>query len=126
MILWLIIATLLKQLVFSAAIPLWHGPDEQAHFAQIQYYAEFKSQFINDSKLPTTSQEVIIAEELLGTKRDALGKNLFTHNPAYRIDYTTTTIGTYESLLQSLPVSSRTHLIAKEATVYPPLYYILG
>ncbi|MBI2010472.1 MAG: glycosyltransferase family 39 protein, partial [Candidatus Chisholmbacteria bacterium] len=123
---WLLIATFFKEIVFSLTTPLWHGPDEQAHFAQVQYYAEYKRQFPNDAALNTTSQEVLLTERLLGTERDDFGKNLFTHNPAFRLEYTDTTAGKYEQIIESLPQASRTTLVKKEATVYPPLFYILS
>ena len=56
---WLLLATPLKQIIFLAVIPPWHGPDEQAHFAQVQYLAEFArllkpvSETWNNSRLTT-------------------------------------------------------------------------
>lgn len=123
---WLILATLFKQIVFAAVIPLWHGPDEQAHFAQVQYIAEFGHPVPNDNKIKDLSQEIFISEQLLGIERDVFGKNKFTHHPDYRIDYTPTTIGKYEPLINHLPKDSRTSFVKFEATRYPPLFYYLS
>ncbi len=122
---WLLIVTFLKQVVFAAIIPLWHGPDEQAHFAQTQFYAEHKHGFTGN-ETTTTSQEVVVSEQLLGTYRDHMGKNKFTHNPNYRLEYTNSIIGKYELVIRNLPISSRLNLVKKESTNYPPLFYIIN
>jgi len=123
---WLLVVTFLKQIIFMAAIPLWHGPDEQAHFAQVQYLAEFKRLLHPTGQDMTTSQEILFSERILGTERDAFGKNKFTHHPKYRLESTATTIGKYEFALNHLPVDWRTQLVKQEATVYPPLFYVFG
>ena len=89
---WLLLATLLKQIIFLAVIPLWHGPDEQAHFAQVQYLAEFGRLLKPTGSDLTTSQEILLSQRFLGTERDGLGKNKFTHRPDYPINYTPTII----------------------------------
>ena len=121
---WLLLATLLKQIIFLAVIPLWHGPDEQAHFAQVQYLAEFGRLLKPTGSDLTTSQEILLSQRFLGTERDGLGKNKFTHRPDYRINYTPTIIGEYEPVINHLPIQLRTQLVKQEATVYPPLFYI--
>lgn len=126
MIKWLLLVTFLKQIIFAAIIPLWHGPDEQAHFAQVQYIAEFGHPTPNDNRIKDLSREIFISEELLGTNRDEFGKNKFTHHPEYRPEYTATTTGKYENLIKNLPLSSRTDFVKFEATRYPPLFYYLS
>ena len=122
----LLLVTLFKQITFSAVTPLWHGPDEQAHFAQVQYIAEFGRPVANDNKVKDLSQEIFISEQLLGTARDEFGKNKFTHRPDYRLEYTLTTIGKYEPLINYQPASARTTFVKFEATRYPPLFYYLS
>ena len=112
----LLLVTLFKQITFSAVTPLWHGPDEQAHFAQVQYIAEFGQPVANDNKVKDLSQEIFISEQLLGTARDEFGKNKFTHNPGFRIEYTHTTIGKYEPLINNLPKITRINFVKSEAT----------
>ena len=123
---WLLLVTFLKQIIFLAVIPLWHGPDEQAHFAQVQYLAEFGRLLKPSGYEMTTSREILLSQRFLGTERDGLGKNKFTHRPDYRISYTATVIGEYEPLINNLPVQFRTQLVKQEATVYPPLFYIIS
>ena len=123
---WLLLATFFNGLMFVMIIPMWHGPDEQAHFAQIQYFAEFKQTFPKISKFNSTSQEVLLSERLLGTERDELGKNKFTHRPEYRLEYTNDSNGKYEAVFKNLPRSSRLTLVKNEATRYPPLFYTIS
>ena len=122
---WLVLATTFNHLLFWAIIPLWHGPDEQAHFAQVQYLAEHKHSFPPGVNF-TTSEEVVISERLLGTERNEFGKNRFTHNPGYRIPYSNDTYGIDETSINNLPKAMRTNLIKTEATYYPPLFYIIS
>jgi len=123
---WLLLATFFKGVVFAAIIPLWHGPDEQAHFAQVQYLAEHKRLIPRDNQQLTTSQEILLSERFLGTERDGLGKNKFTHNPSFRIEYTDSIIGKYEQTIRNLTKASRVTLVIKEATEYPPSYYAIS
>lgn len=122
----LLLVTLFKEIVFSLVIPLWHGPDEQAHFAQVQYLAEFGRPIPNDNTVKDLSQEIFISEELLGVTRNEFGKNKFTHRPGYRTEYTPTIIGKYEALINNQPITARTSFVKFEATRYPPLFYYLS
>jgi len=110
---------LLKQLIWTATIPLWQTPDEQAHFAEVQNLAE--------NNVPghlSTSSEIVFSEKLLGVFRNSAGNNKFTYHPEYNIAYQKdTTIGMYENQINSQPLEGRKRLILNEATWYPPLYY---
>ncbi len=119
----LLLVTFFKGVVWSAFIPIWHTPDEQAHFAQVQYYAETNSRTFAGNDL---SKEVYESERLLGTLRDDMGNNAFTYHPEYNIDFGTTTTGIYEYQLSTLPHSFRTEFVKKEAARYPPLFYIIS
>lgn len=125
LLLLLLFLTLLKGIVFSATIPIWHAPDEQAHFAQVQNIAEFGTDSPQGRYSPDLSQEIFLSEQLLGTTRNEFGKNKFTHHPEYRIDYTNSVIGKYENLINYQPFLSRRQFIKSEATHYPPLFYFL-
>ncbi len=122
MLILLLIATFLKGLVFSIVIPIWHTPDEQAHFAQVAYFGEF-------NKMPKSgfdlNREILEAERLLGTERDEKGNNKFTFHPEYRIEYTNSTQGKYEEEIENFPNSYRRELVKYESANYPPLYYWL-
>lgn len=120
LLLLLLITTFLKLLVLSGIVPIWHTPDEQAHFAQVAYFAE-------ENKMPTghldLNKEIYVSEELLGTLRDKQGNNKFTYRPNYNIEYTDSLIGKYEDEIRSLPKDYRKEFVKQEAAQYPPLYY---
>ena len=117
----LIIAIFFNGLVWSALIPMWHTPDEQAHFAQAQDFAALggrpKTGF-------STSQDIVLSERYLGVFRDERGNNRFTYHPEYNIEYSNSTTGLYEKELMAMPVESRSIFAINEATGYPPLYYL--
>src|SRR3989344_3254155 len=107
-------------LLWAVMVPLWHFPDEQAHFAQVQNYAELGRSPETNNDL---SFEIYESERLLGTLRNNLGRNEFTYHPEFKIEYTDTLMGKDEGYLKSLPVSTRTDFIKQESPRYPPLYY---
>lgn len=119
----LVVLVILKQLVWMVLIPAWQFPDEQAHFAQVQNFAERKSYkpFFG----PNTSWEIYKSEQLLGTIRDGFGNNRFTYHPEYKLPYATGKNGIYENEIKNYPKSYRSEYAIYEATVYPPLYYLL-
>src|SRR5437879_260840 len=119
----LLLVSFLKELVFISVLPIWHGPDEQAHFGQIANYVEL-------GRLPTGPQnlnkEIYTSEVLLGTLRDKFGTNKFTYHPEYKIEYTSSRTGKYERQITTLPLTSRQELVINESTNYPPIYYWVG
>ena len=122
MIIWLVTALFFKQLLWSAFIPLWHFPDEQAHFGQVAFRAD-QGRVQRYHEL-STSREIFISEELLGTKRDDLGNNRFTYHPEFKIDYSKTYDGPHEAEIESLNNhNDRTTEVLAESTRYPLLYY---
>jgi hypothetical protein len=117
----LILATVFFQaLLWAVIVPVWHFPDEQAHFAQVQNYAEIGG--TPPSRLDL-SKEIAESELLLGTYRDERGNNQFTYNPTYRINYTDSRVGEHEAYLKQLPKETRTDFVRSESPRYPPLYY---
>ena len=121
---WLLIVTFLNGLIFAMVVPIWHAPDEQAHFAQVQNIAETGR--THAENINNLSEEILISERLLGTERNKFGKNEFTHKPWYRIEYTNSILGRHEAYLASLDSSTRTNLVKREATLYPPLFYFIS
>lgn len=118
----LLAAAFLNALSWIILIPLWQYPDEQAHFAQVQNFAEqLKAQIAGND----TSEEIAKSELFLHTQRSD-GINEFTYHPEYKIEYTNGYYGPHEQELRSIPKSARTNLVKKEATFNPPLYYILS
>ena len=123
-LIWLLGVSFFKGLIWAGIVPLWHFPDEQAHFAQLQNTAEQRS--ISWKLKKTTSREIYESELILGTLRDERGNNKFTFHPEYNLSYTNIFIGEAEPKLKTLDVSTRQEMIINEATGYPPLYYVAG
>jgi hypothetical protein len=123
LIILILLLSFLDRVVFSALVPIWHTPDEQAHFAQIAYFGELNKM---PKSPPDLNNEIYISEELLGTLRDEKGNNKFTFNPTYKIEYTNYLEGKYESQIKNIPLGERKNLIKQEAASYPPLYYYIG
>lgn len=117
----LLLTTFFKGIVWAAFVPIWHFPDEQAHFAQVQYYTELKKNIGAGNDL---SLEVYESERLLGTLRDERGINKFTYRPEYRIPYSESYLGLHEEEIANLPEEARTSFVKKEAARYPPLFYV--
>lgn len=124
LVILLLFATLLKGLVWSAVIPVWHTPDESSHFAQAAYFAEFDK--MPKGKVKDKSKEILLSERLLGTERDEKGNNKFTYHPEYRIEYSDNFLGIYENEIKSFPQSYRQEMIKQETPRYPPLFYAVG
>lgn len=114
---WLIILVLLKSLLWTAVVPIFQAPDEQAHFAQLQYMVENRTLELGYLNL---SQEIAVSEGLLGTRRDAFGNNKYTYHPEYKPS------GNFQAEINNQPKASRTIYVDREAAGYPPLYYLLA
>lgn len=117
----LLFLVIIKQLLWSSFIPLWQFPDEQAHFAQVQNYAEGNP--INPTSAANTSKEIDESEKYLGTKRDGFGNNKFIYHPEFNTAYSSISEGLDEKTIKTFPISFRKEFITNEATAYPPLYY---
>jgi dolichyl-phosphate-mannose-protein mannosyltransferase len=122
------IAIFFKQLIWLGLVPLWHTPDEQAHFAQIQNTTLLGLDFsqTNKTKYLYSSDDIAQSEKLLGVFRKDQGRNDFTLNPTHNIEYTDSTIGKYEDQINNLPHQYSSDQQLHEATTYPFLYYFLG
>jgi len=123
---WLIklvfIVALLKAIVWALLVPLWHTPDEQAHFGHVAYISEGEP-LERHGKDKDLNQEIYISEEILGTNRDLQGNNKFTFHPEYRINYSSTLNGLREQEIKSLPLSTRTNFVFDESAYYPHFFY---
>lgn len=115
----LFISLIIKQLVWVAFVPLWHFPDEQAHFGQIAYSVE-QGRWKMGANL---AQEILLSERIVQTERDWAGNNKYTYHPEYNINYSNSLIGLNEEEITSFPLGKRKVLEKEEATFYPPLYY---
>jgi len=90
---------LFKQLLWISYIPIWHFPDEQAHFGEVQNYAEGNP--INPASSNNTAREIDESEILLSTKRDSLGNNLYIYHPEFNIPYSDSKMGIYENQIKN-------------------------
>lgn len=122
-IFWLLVVTFFKGMFWAGMVPLWHFPDEQAHFAQLQNIAETNHDYSSEK---STSREIYQSELLLGTFRDEQGNNRFTFHPEYNLPYSDGFFGFEEDKINSLTVADRQKMEIAEATSYPPLYYFAG
>ena len=110
---WLLAALISNSLLWSLLVPLWHFPDEQAHFAHVAFIAE-GGDLARHGRYPDMNEEIYRSLEILGTKRNDQGNNLFTFHPEYRLPYSPTLIGPEENIINQLPLSSRTNLVVRE------------
>lgn len=116
----LLLLTLLNGLLWSAATPLWQGPDEDAHFSAAQFIAEHL-------RLPGhedgfRADEMVLAADLADT-----GK-LHNH-PELRQAFGDGETGPHEAELSALDPATRTsYTIGAPGKLNhtPPLYYVLG
>ena len=121
-IFWLLLATFFKGVIWSGIVPLWHFPDEQAHFAQLQNLAEG----VKLNKEGSTSEEIYFSEKILGTERDERGNNRFTFHPQYNLAYSKGFLGFEELKIKNFSLEARKKMAISEATGYSPLYYLGG
>lgn len=118
---FLILAVIAKQVFWGAMTPIWQFPDEQAHFAQVQNTSEFGIQCKG-----STSNEIAVYENYLGTLRDNRGNNKFTFHPEFNIAYTQGQMGEFEQELIDFPPEYSSTKNLREATCYPFLSYWLS
>lgn len=121
----LIIAASFNALSWIIIIPIWQYPDEQAHFAQVQFIAEIGNIEYSKRALDT-SYEVAFSEKILKTERDVFGNNSFTYHPEFKLPYQKSLYGINEDKIVNLPQSARSQMVKREATLNPPLYYNLA
>lgn len=102
-------------------MPLWHFPDEQAHFGHVAYLAEGGQ--LPMGRTNDLTQEIAISEQRLGTYRNKYGNNDFTYRPEYRLEYTDSYTGKYEAEIKSLPLELRKEFKDPESAYYPHFFY---
>lgn len=98
-------------------------PDENAHYASLNFYS-------NEGRMPTKydknnlSIEEYKVEEIFGI---VAGENKYSYHPDFRIEQVDGIYGKYEDLIKSLNTSeNRTNYLGHRAALYPPLYYTLS
>lgn len=120
-LLWLLLAIIFKTLVWSLFVPLWHTPDEQAHFGHVAYLAEGGQLPMGRNK--DLTEEIALSEQLLGTYRNKYGNNQFTYHPEYRLEYTNNLTGKYETEITNISLSARHNFTDAESAYYPHFFY---
>ena len=114
-------ATLFKSITWALFVPMWHFPDEQAHFGHVAYLAEGGQ--LPMGRTNDLTQEIAISEQQLGTYRNKYGNNSFTYHPEYRLEYSNTYKGLYENEIKTLPLSTRKEFKDPESAYYPHFFY---
>ena len=118
----LFLAIFLKSLVWVALVPLWHTPDEQAHFGHVAFIAE-GGDLKRHGKHKDMTEEIYTSLDILGTKRDLQGNNKFTFHPEYRLPYSDNLDGPREADIKNLSFETRTNFIIRESAYYPHFFY---
>jgi len=116
----LLALTAVKGVLWSVAVPLWQGPDENRHFATVQYIAEH-------GRLPGPEDvyrddENVIAGELADVAR-------LWYAPEQRQAFATGQVGPFEADIQALDRSLRTSTDRRALNIanhLAPLSYLLG
>ena len=104
-------------------VPIWHTPDEQAHFSQVAFLVE-NGRNAWSTEMDVT-KEIYVTEQLLGTARDRNGNNKFTFHPEFKIEYTDSSTGKYEASISALTsTNAKNVFVFQESTRYPLSYYI--
>jgi len=117
----LLLLVLIKSVTWALFMPLWHFPDEQAHFGHVAYLVEEGTLPMGRSN--DLTQEIAISEQRLGTYRNKYGNNDFTYRPDYRLEYSDNYQGIYEAEIKSLPLSTRKEFKDPESAYYPHFFY---
>ena len=118
----LLIAIALKSILWSLLVPLWHTPDEQAHFGHVAFIAE-GGELKRHGKYKDMTEEIYTSLDILGTKRDLQGNNKFTFHPEYRLPYSDNLEGPREQEIKNLKLETRQNFAIRESAYYPHFYY---
>ncbi|MAT96476.1 MAG: hypothetical protein CL608_04975 [Anaerolineaceae bacterium] len=111
---------LLKGALWSLAFPLWQGPDEDDHYAVIQFIGE-------NGRLPDEADTWLPDEVALSRELADVGR--LDYNPEQRQGWSNQPVGLREAEFDALPPSSRTSTeigITGKLMHATPLYYMLA
>ncbi len=116
----ILIAHLFNSLVWSAALPLWQGTDEAAHFGLAQYVAERGRLPGRDRRY--LSDEIVLSNELSDAAR-------LPFDPTQRQTFAPGTTGLREDEIAALDPALRTSFerqAVNQVMLVPPLYGLGG
>lgn len=122
---WLVVALLfvlmiVKGVLWSLAFPLWQGPDEDDHYAVIQFIGE-------NGRLPNTADTILPDEITLSRALADVGR--LDCNPEQRQGWSDGALSLQEAEFDALPFSSRTGTeLGTTAKLMhaTPLYYLIA
>lgn len=120
LILLLFLIMLVKGAMWSLALPLWQGPDEDDHFAVIQFIGE-------NGRLPDSGDETLSDELTLSRELADVGR--LDYQPEQRQGWSDNPVGLREAEFAQLPesVRSSTELGTTGKLMHAtPLYYMIA
>ncbi|MCI0394845.1 MAG: glycosyltransferase family 39 protein [Chloroflexi bacterium] len=116
----LVVIMVVKGVLWSLAFPLWQGPDEDDHYAVIQFIGE-------NGRLPDEGDVYLPDEVALSRALADVGR--LPYEPEQRQGFSRTAVGPNEAEFATLPPSLRTsvELQATGKLMHAtPLYYLLA
>lgn len=116
----LLAVMLVKGALWSLAFPLWQGPDEDDHYAVIQFIGE-------NGRLPDEADTWLPDEVALSRELADVGR--LDYNPEQRQGWSNQPVGLREAEFDALPLASRTSTeigITGKLMHATPLYYMLA
>lgn len=118
-LIWLLFFIMIvKGALWSLAFPLWQGPDEDDHYAVIQFIGEL-------GRLPAEGDEILPDEITLSRQIADVGR--LDYNPEQRQPFSATAVGPHETQFSELPPAVRQSFelgsVAK-LTHATPFYYM--
>jgi 4-amino-4-deoxy-L-arabinose transferase-like glycosyltransferase len=122
---WLLIALLLlimllKGVLWSLALPLWQGPDEEDHYNVIQFIGE-------QGRLPDKEDTYLVDEVALSRQLADVGR--LPYAPEQRQAFSQNSTGPGEEELKSLPPETRSSFDLQavgKLNKATPLYYMIA
>ena len=120
LILLLLLIMVLKGVIWSLALPLWQGPDEEDHYNVIQFIAEL-------GRLPDEQDTFLVDEVALSRELADVGR--LPYAPEQRQAFTQTSIGPGEVDLAQLPPETRSSFERQavgKLNKATPFYYMVA
>lgn len=120
LIMLLFVIMLVKGALWSLAFPLWQGPDEDDHYAVIQFIGE-------NGRLPDTADTFLPDEVAISRELADVGR--LDYNPEQRQGWSHTPLGLREAEFAQLPPTSRVSTeqgITGKLMHATPLYYLIA